>query len=366
MVFRWHSQQHTRRQVKHSDLHVILAYKNFASHKNISHIGLGVSAQLTAKFLNNYGIRAQVRCLANPDADIRQVIDDNKQAGYPVTHVVVSAPWVPTAVYAGLCRDFPFIHFAMCCHSNCGFLQADANGARLFRESLALEQGTHNFHSTGNSAKFCEWVEAAYRSPCKLLPNLYYLEPLGDPTRPGWPTTGGVLRIMIPGAQRAQKNIITMVCACVEIATTLKAQTEIWMSTAREDDQAARMIMAAAIALTENLPNVTLVPLPWASWPDFRKYVANMHLMMQVSYTESHNLCVADGCAEGIPSVISSAIDWAPSQWIAEVDDTRDVARVGMGLIANPIAGRIGNASLQAHNAMGGMAWERFLSNTRP
>ena len=40
-------------------LKVILAYKNFAANKNISHIGLGVSAMNTAKVLRRHGIAAE-------------------------------------------------------------------------------------------------------------------------------------------------------------------------------------------------------------------------------------------------------------------------------------------------------------------
>ena len=39
---------------------VVLAYKNFAAHQNISHIGLGVTALNSAKSLRDTGIRAEV------------------------------------------------------------------------------------------------------------------------------------------------------------------------------------------------------------------------------------------------------------------------------------------------------------------
>ena len=40
----------------------------------------------------------------------------------------------------------------------------------------------------------------------------------------------------------------------------------------------------------------------------------------------------ADGIAEGVPSVVSRAIDWAPEHWKADVDDVLDIARVGRQL----------------------------------
>lgn len=348
-----------------NDLHVILAYKNFAIFKGISHIGLGVSAHLTAKYLNRYGIRTQVQKLALP-TDVDKMLQQQIANGTPATHVVVAAPWIPSDEYGNLCAKYPFVHFAMNCHSNLGFLQADATGAKLFREALEMEQGTMNFHAAANCTRFADWVQSAYRRPCAYLPNLYYLDPLDDPSRPSWIQTGGVLRIGIFGAARAQKNIMTAVGAAIEISSILKAQTEIWVSTEREDDWTARGIMSAVRALTDNLPLVRLVPAPWASWPKFRQIVASMHLCLQVSYTESFNLVTADCASEGIPVVVSSAIDWAPPAWFAEVDDTQDVTSVGISLLNNPIAARQGLTALRRHNSLGAIAWENWLTNTAP
>ena len=51
-----------------------------------------------------------------------------------------------------------------------------------------------------------------------------------------------------------------------------------------------------------------------------------MHVLLQPSFTESFNVVTADGIAEGVPSVVSDAIDWVPRRWMAKADDPRDVA----------------------------------------
>jgi hypothetical protein len=130
---------------------VILAYKNFAANRNISHIGLGVSAMNTAKVLRKHGIPADVWPITNA-----QQLE--KELSSSVTHVVVSAPWIPTADLQRLALQCPEIRFAVNCHSNVGFLQADAQGVKLVREAMELETGSHNFHLAGNSSKFCRWI----------------------------------------------------------------------------------------------------------------------------------------------------------------------------------------------------------------
>ncbi len=44
-------------------------------------------------------------------------------------------------------------------------------------------------------------------------------------------------------------------------------------------------------------------------------------------------MVTADGIAEGVPSVVSEAIDWAPRSWKAPVDDANAMARIGRKLL---------------------------------
>ena len=104
---------------------LVLAYKNFAAHLHISHIGLGVSALNTCKVLRRGGIIADVWPVVNAKDLTGRLQRD------PATHVVISAPWIPSAEIHALVNSNPSTRFAVNCHSNVGFLQADSNGVRL-------------------------------------------------------------------------------------------------------------------------------------------------------------------------------------------------------------------------------------------
>jgi len=69
---------------------VVLAYKNFAAHKNISHIGLGVAAINTAKVLRREGIKAHVWPILSA-ADLRMRLEAR-----PARYVIIAAPWIPS------------------------------------------------------------------------------------------------------------------------------------------------------------------------------------------------------------------------------------------------------------------------------
>lgn len=332
---------------------VVLAYKNFAANRNISHIGLGVAAINTAKVLRREGIPTEVWPIVSA-ADLRA-----RLSAAPHRHVIVSAPWIPAVDLQRLSNDFPETHFTVTCHSNVGFLQADRNGVKLVRETLDLELGTSNVHFAGNSLRFCDWITETFGAPCAYLPNLYYLE--SHPVRSQHAFCGGALRIGVFGATRPLKNLMSAAGAALEIARSLRAPLELWLSGARTEG-GGEGVLGAVKEMLNGLPDVNLTTNGWQSWPNFRKTVGHMHLLLQPSYTESFNMVTADGVAEGVPSAVSNAIDWAPSDWKADVDDVLDLARVGRRLLFDTRAAQDGFRALQAYVSDGVDSYRKFFT----
>ena len=335
--------------------HVLLCYKNFAAVQNISHIGLGVSALNTAKVLKAHGILCDVLAVQSA-YDIANRLKQDPS----ITHVVISAPWISTQHIAGiLLLPFPTVEFAVNCHSNVGFLQADANGVKLIRQYIDLEQGSLNLSISANSKKGVRWLRTAYQCPCAYLPNLYYLDYSIISKRPLW--QGGTLYIGAFGAQRPLKNLMSAAGAALEIANWLKADTQFWISSGRAEG-GGNSVVRAIQEMLHGLHNIKLVQTGWTSWPQFRDIVRKMHLLINPSYTESFNVISADGVAEGVPSVVSDAIDWAPDYWKAPVDETTEIARIGRQLIFDPDAARDGLLALEQHNSNGAeQGWAKFI-----
>jgi hypothetical protein len=255
-----------------------------------------------------------------------------------------------------MCAEFPEIQFAVNCHSNLGFLQADPSAMRLVREGLELRRTNWNFHVAANCERLGRWVEAAYRVPCLRLPNIYHLD-TPQPARELY--KAGTLRIGAFGATRALKNLLTAAGAAVEIANTLRADLEFWISSGR--NEGAGPVLDAVRQMMHGLPHVKLMENGWQTWPQFRQTVRHMHLLLQPSYTESFNVVTADGVAEGVPSVVSDAIEWAPENWKAQVDDAGDIARVGLKLLKSRRAARQGVNALNKHNRTARDCWWKFL-----
>ena len=337
------------------NLRVILAYKNFAANRAVSHIGLGVTALNSAKTLRDAGATTDVWAITNS-----QNLGERLKAAQveaPVSHVVVSAPWIPTTELEQLTADHPETKFAVNCHSNLGFLQADPGAMRLVREGLELQRCTWNFQVAANSERLANWVGDAYGTSCAYLPNLYHLDRTAGSSRALF--SGGTLRIGAFGATRPLKNFMTAAGAALEIAGRLRVDLEFWMSSGR--NEGGGPLTQAIQQMTTGLRHVRVVENGWQTWPQFRQTVRHMHLLLQPSYTETFNVVTADGVAEGVPSVVSHAIEWAPEGWKAKVDDVHQIATIGQKLLRDKRAATRGLKALHSYNRRAMRAWEEFL-----
>jgi len=346
----------------HHTSRLAICYKNFAAHRGISHIGLGVSAMQNARALRAVGYIVEIWPILDA-SDLTARLAADRETGrlnhhVEVTHVVISAPWIPTLALAQLVHEYPDIEFCVLCHSNIGFLQADPGAIALLRSGGALEQTAPNFHIGANNDKIQTWWLAAYGDPMLLLPNMYPFNSIRH--KPQW--QGGRLRIGCFGAMRPQKNVLTAAAAALEVGVRLRAQDlEFWTSGGRVEGGAGS-IVAAIQQMYLNVPRARWTAQSWASWTDFLMTVGSMDLLLQPSYTEGFNMVTADGIARGIPSVIGDAIDWAPRNWVASCDSAADIANKAIALLHDPGAISEGVQALTAHNRAALLKWERFLA----
>jgi hypothetical protein len=340
--------------MKHK-VRVGLVFKDFACWLRSSCTGLNVAGFATAEVLRQAGIEVAVFPVRH-NVDIVNAIDGYfERTGERLTHVVISAPWLSEHDLKALLYHFPYIHFVILSHSNVGFLQADFEGVRLIRKYVELSGAFTNLSVGGNSEKFVHWLRRAFHKDAVLLPNLY---PLERKHMKPLPYLDGVTPIKIGafGAVRPQKNFMTAAGAAVIIHKHLRVPVEFHMSMGGEEDWTS-----TAIEHLLERSGVTLVRHPWRYWDDFIEVVSGMDLMIQVSYTESFNMITADGINAGVPSVVSSAIDWAPALWTGNADDAVEVAAIGESLLTQQDTRDLGLGALRSHNAWALQVWKHFL-----
>jgi len=335
-------------------MRVGLVYKNFAAWAGISHIGLGVAAEMDARYLNAHGVEAKVIPVRN-NVDIVDRLRAEK-----FTHIVISAPWLSAFDLDTIVKAFPNVEFVICIHSNIGFLQADPGAISLMRRYIAVSQERANFHLAGNCRPFVQWLEEVYNIEAFLLPNLYPFD--RKEMRSAW-NPDDVLRIGTFGAIRPQKNVLTAAAAALLLSRRLGVPVEFNISTGREDGGAS-VILQAIREMSRHTPGFHLCERSWSDWHDFKRVLRGMNLLIQVSYTESFNIVTADGISEGVPSVVSEAIAWAPKHWRANPDSVQDVAYVAERLLGNAAERHQGIVALYEHNQTAFKFWEKYLTKS--
>lgn len=344
---------------KLNDLRVVFIFKNFGLIKGVSHIGLGVASANTSETLKQHGIDAEVWSILTTEDLIEKLEEEHKHKHHkPVTHVVISAPWVPTALLAELTCKYKHIKFVVVSHSNVGFLAADRNGIKLLREELILQNHVPNFQLAGNSKRFADWGTTAWDSKVAFLPNLYNIKHMTFKQK-RW-NKKDTLKIGCFGALRPLKNQLTAAAAAAAIAKKLDVPTELWFNSGRNEGGSFTS-MNTIHQLVGHIPGFKIKHMPWAPWDKFREFVGSMNLNLQPSYTESFNMVVADSVYESIPAVVSEAICWAPSYWVANIDDALDIANTGIQLLKTPNAGDDGQDALRHFVDDGVTAWKKFL-----
>lgn len=341
--------QHPARPIK-----LILCPRNYTGMKVVSHTGLAVSAMNTAKVLRAHGIFAFVRPVRDV-AELAALVDKEQP-----THVVVNALWIPTGELAALVHARPDVQFAVLCHSNMAFLQVEPNGIRLLREAVDLDVASvGNFSVAANSRAGVQGMKDAWECQATYLPNLYFLDDTVREARRKW--SGGTLRIGAFGALRPLKNPTGSAFAALAIASHFSTNLEFHVNVGRDDGGWGGRLLASLEAIFRDLPHAKLVKDPWGHWTSFRRLIRGMHLLLQPSFTESFNVVTADGVAEGVASVVSDVIEWAPDDWKACPDNTQDIAKVGRHLLNDHGDGRDGLHALMRHNEDGVNQWERYL-----
>ena len=319
------------------------------------HQGLGITALSTAMSLREQRLSADALPAANGEHLWAQLA--GPWAKY--THVVMEAPFIDAPFLQKLFRQFPGKQFSLVYHSNLGFLSQDGFAGQSLPLYMSLESASHNFTVAGNSEKLTLAMTAATGMPLTWLPNLYHLPTTTRRLRPSWAPAHGTLALGLFGAARALKNWLTAGVAAMIMQRSLDVDVDLHVSSMRDEGAAAtRQNLSAILALNQR---VHLIEAPWMTHDDFVRYLYGMDLLLQPSFTETHNNVSADGCYCGVPAVVSEAIDWAPPEWVAEADSAVSVAEVGCALLRDRKSAMNGWKALDRFNRRATAAWNQWL-----
>ena len=331
--------------------HVVIFYRNFTK-LGLSHVGLGVNGKHTLTVLRRNHVRTDLFGIRYV-ADLRDILVRTPST----THAIIEALWLSTNDVWDLCSEFPNVHFIIRAHSQIGFLQVEAGAVKQLREQLVAQEAIPNLTMSANNIRMSNFLSRAYNVECLFLPNLYdfqRMHPKRDESH-----KHRALRIGSFGAIRILKNHSTAAAAALLAARELNSDLEFYMSVNREEQ--GKGVLDAIRNMFSGLKWARLVESQWEPWPDFHRTVAHMDACIQVSMSETFNLVSADATAEGVPSVVSDCIEWAPKSWFADIDDAEDIARKLVYILKSNTAAADGQEALRVFNQNAVTTWLRYL-----
>jgi len=322
------------------------------------HAGLGVNAMHTVRVLRREHIQCNATTVQTP-ASVMEAVEK-----YHPTHCLIEVPWLTSEELATICAKYPSVHFMVRSHSQIGFLQIEPSTIKNLRDALILQEGVQNLTVAANSRRLAEFIRTAYQANCLYLPNLYDVERTHRKRDENHDHR--LLRVGLFGALRLQKNHTTGAAAAMIMAKERNADLEIYISTGRGENSGKEKMNSVYNSLhemTTGLDWLKLVEVKWSSWPEFRRTVSNMDIICQASMSETFNIVTADAIAEGVPAVVSEAIEWAPRNWQAELDSTTDIARTGSMLLSSYSEAHRGLEHLKHFLKHATHEWLEYLSS---
>jgi hypothetical protein len=237
----------------------------------------------------------------------------------------------------------------------------EPNAIKTLRDLLFAQELQLNLTVSSNTLRLQSFLQNSYKSKILYLPNLYDLERV---TRKRDESHGHrVLRVGSFGAHRLLKNHTTACAAAMMMAQRHSSDLEFFVNAGRAENDKGDQVLQSIKYMLARVPWARLIETPWCEWSEFRQIVANMDLCLQVSFTETFNIVTADATAEGVPSVVSDAIEWAPADWKAAVDDAADIARVGARLLWDTHGAEEGLAALTTFCKNGVKTWLDYLDS---
>jgi len=359
-------EDHSSRRPHHvapnlATVRVVFVIHRYKTPMNGSDSGLGVTINSTARVLRRNGVHAESWDVLTIEDLFSRLERDHWQSERRITHVVVNTPnFVPPEKFGELAQRWHDIEFVQLNHTGLAYLCIDRNGPKDIRAVLDLQRSTHNIKVAGNNPRF-EWFDLAYGVKPLLLPNLYDCDTFVAMTPARRDTDP--LRIGCFGENRPWKNQGIAAMAGISIARRLNVQLEFYVNADRWEQ--TWPYSRARAELYDNLPGCKLTTIPWLPWAQFRRLIGTMDLCVHPSWDETFCCVVADGIAEGVPSVVTGAMEWAPRTWRStEPFDPANVAAVGLQLLhdrANAV--HDGRRALQTYVKEGIRLWIDYLTD---
>lgn len=264
----------------------------------------------------------------NIDSKVVEVFDSNgidkEIHKYKPTHCICEAIWVPPYKFRELKKLHKNVQFFVRLHSDIGFIAGEGVALGWIHEYI-----NDNVTVTANSRKM---VQALRRmNPYEKIPYTPNYYPIHR-TREHSIVHGETLDIFCPGAIRILKNTLNQAVAAIIYCIENGKKLRFHINSVRKEGESADPVVKNIVQLFKHYEDYgfELIHHGWYTHSKFLEVLSNMDLVMQVSYTETFNIVLADAVSQFVPVLGSTEIPWLPVG--SAVDDPNDVNEIVRGI----------------------------------
>jgi hypothetical protein len=263
--------------------------------------GLLNSAQFAAEMLAKHGFHVSlVEVSDNNDID-REVKKFRPDV------VIVEALWVIPSKFTVLQKLHPDVTWVIRVHSEAAFLAQEGIAISWLSQYPTFE----NVYVGVNSLEALSQLISFYPDKGLHTSKLLYLPTYYPAPRKPYDEhqfSGTTINIACMGAIRVLKNTLIQAIAAIRFVDEKgwKLRFHINMALFDMEGNAPYRSVVDLFANTRH----ELVQHDWLSHDAFLALLSGIDLAMQVSFSETFDICMADSVASGVPSVGSPAIRW--------------------------------------------------------
>lgn len=283
------------------------------------YVGLNISADLAAEALRQVGFKAESIGVVD-DNDIDAVLFKERPS-----HLVLKAFWVRPEKLELLATRYPSCQFLVCCHSKPSFLAQETNGFLRLNEMIKVSKKFPNVRVAANNLETADSFANAFNDDVVFLPNV-----LPDFQYPELVEIldGDLIRIGLFCAIRPLKNILNQAMAAINYAHNYGKDLELHILIGR-NEMGGDVTLKNLRDLFKNINSsrYALIEHQWMCYEDFLHLIQQMDFGLQVSFTESFNIVSYDFIKQGVPIIVSNAIDWMPKEFMAKADSIQEIEK---------------------------------------
>jgi hypothetical protein len=283
---------------------------NTGQWQNRSFTGLQNSVRYIIDMLTLIGVESKAVAVA----DNNRI--DGEIVAFQPTHVIVEALWVVPPKFDVLRPKHPGVVWNVRLHSEIPFIAQEG-----IAMNWIFEYQKRGVSVSTNSQRLQVALNAVTGKQIPYTPNYYPLSPLQDFNAlpaDNWLDVGCF------GAIRPLKNQLSQAVAAIEFANQLNKQMRFHINADR--------VEGGALAVLHNIQGLfghqtkhRLVEHGWLDTPSFLALLKTMDVAMQVSFSETFNICSADAAILNVPLVVSPEVGWASKVIQADPSDLNDI-----------------------------------------